>query len=63
MRSREMFIPMRLDWLVVPDQNVEGVTYAYAIAIIERKLKNKQSPLVWMRDKDGELQKCFIVFW
>ncbi|MGH1433792.1 MAG: DUF1853 family protein [Lewinella sp.] len=62
-RSLEFFIPTKLDWLVVPNHNVEWITYASALAIIEKDLKNKRSPLVWIKYKDDRLQKCFIVFW
>lgn len=62
-RSLEFFIPTKLDWLVVPHQNVDWINYSSALAIIEKSIKNKRSPLVWMRDKDGQFSKCFIVFW
>lgn len=59
----EFFIPTKLDWLVTPHHNVDWINYSSALKIIEADISNKRSPLVWTKRNDGELRKCFVVFW
>jgi hypothetical protein len=59
----EFYIPKKLDWLVVPYQNVTWMTYTSVLTTIESEINNKRSPLVWLRHRDTELTKCFITFW
>jgi hypothetical protein len=59
----EFFIPEKLDWLVTPHHDVEWINYSSAVETIEIDISQKRSPLVWIRRNDGELSKCFIVFW
>jgi hypothetical protein len=57
------YVPTKLDWLVTPNNNVEWLNYSSALEIIEMNINNKRSPLVWIKKKNNELSKCFIVFW
>jgi hypothetical protein len=59
----EFFIPSKLDWLVMPHHDVNWINYSSVLEEIEAAVNNKRSPLVWMRRNDGDLCKCFIVFW
>ncbi|MFT6720974.1 MAG: hypothetical protein ACJA0J_001772 [Bdellovibrionota bacterium] len=57
------YIPTKLDWLVIPNNNVDWLNYSSALEIIKIGINNKRSPLVWIKKKNNELSKCFIVFW
>jgi hypothetical protein len=57
------YIPTKLDWLVIPNNNVDWLNYSSALEIIKMGINNKRSPLVWIKKKNNELSKCFIVFW
>ena len=59
----EFFIPTKLDWLVTPNNNVDWINYSAALEAIKLHIDNERSPLVWVKQNDGELSKCFIVFW
>jgi len=59
----EFFVPAKLDWLVVPHQNVKWLSYDFGLEAIETDINSNRSPLVWLRQNDGGLSKCFIVFW
>ncbi len=59
----EFYIPKKLDWLVIPHQNVNWMAYASVLEILESETSNQRSPLVWLRNNDTELTKCFITFW
>lgn len=59
----KLFIPIKLDWLVTPNHNVDWVNYSSALETISRDINNKRSPLVWIKKSNDELLKCFIVFW
>jgi len=57
------YIPVKLDWLVIPHHNVDWINYSSALKIIESEINHLRSPLVWLNKNDGELNKCFITFW
>ncbi len=63
LQTHEFYIPDKLDWLVTPHTNIAWVNYSSALAIIEDQIHNERSPLVWIKDNDAELTKCFITFW
>lgn len=57
------FIPTKLDWLVTPHHDVTWIDYPTSVAIIEAELNDKRSPMAWVKQGDGKIIKCFIVFW
>lgn len=57
------YIPAKLDWLVVPHQNVAWINYTEALDTIRKVIADERSPLVWMKLADGELVKGFVTFW
>ena len=56
-------IPNKKDWLIIPHQNVNWLTFQQfkekSIEFLERKF----SPLCWLKRPNGELQKMFLVWW
>ena len=59
----EFYIPEKLDWLIEPNHDVNWLTYTTAQILIKEFIDDERSPMVWLKDKKGELQKCFITFW
>lgn len=62
-QNREFFIPLKPDWLIKPHHDVAWLSYTDANAIIKAQIDEKRSPMAWVRDKYGEIIRCFIVFW
>ena len=61
--SFEFYVPVKLDWLIIPHQEVNWLSYSAALEIIKSHIANQRSPLVWIKQGDGTINKCFIVFW
>lgn len=59
----KFFIPIKLDWLVVPRKHINWLFYEGYKEQIEMLLDAKKSPLCWMKKPNGELFKFFIVWW
>lgn len=59
----EFYIPEKLDWLIIPHNNIEWIDYDSAIIYIEQQIRLKRSPLVWLKYSDTKLKKCFITWW
>lgn len=59
----KFFIPIKLDWLVIPKQNVPWISFDKFSEEIKISLDNKLSPLCWLKNKNGTLQKFFVVWW
>ena len=57
------YIPIKLDWLIEPQKNVDWLThqdFSSAIAIL---LEQQKSPLCWIKNSKGKMQKIFVVYW
>ncbi|WP_296636986.1 DUF1853 family protein [Polaribacter sp.] len=62
-KKSKFYIPSKKDWLIKPQEQVSWITYAnFSVKIKEFEFR-KFSPLVWIKSKNGELSKCFVVWW
>ncbi len=59
----KFYIPTKLNWLVIPIQNVPWISFETFSEEIKISLENKLSPLCWLKNKNGTLQKFFVVWW
>jgi hypothetical protein len=61
--NHKFHIPAKLDWLVEPHEDVQWDSNEDFQEKVEKLLKQKKSPLCWMKSSEGTLQKFFIVWW
>jgi hypothetical protein len=59
----KFYIPVKLDWLLLPKQNVDWISYEAFYEEIKISHSKKLSPLCWLKNKNGILQKFFVVWW
>lgn len=59
----KFYIPEKLDWLNVPNHNVDWLSFDNSLLKLNAILSEKRSPLVWLKDANSNLQKCFITYW
>lgn len=59
----QFYIPVKLDWLIKPHNNVEWLTFETSKTEIEQFIIQKKSPLVWLKSENNEFIKCFITWW
>ncbi|MBF8150654.1 DUF1853 family protein [Winogradskyella sp. F6397] len=57
------YIPQKLDWLVLPHNNVSWQDYETAKYSIKEAIEEQRSPLVWLKYSETNIVKCFITFW
>lgn len=62
-KAYKFYISSKLDWLIIPHQNVEWQTYAQAHQHILDHINQKKSPMIWLSKTDGSLSKYFVTFW
>ncbi|WP_158979133.1 DUF1853 family protein [Cellulophaga sp. L1A9] len=51
------------DWIITPTAAIAWKTHQAILIDIQRSHERKQAPMLWMKDKNNELQKIFIVWW
>lgn len=61
--SLKFYIPNKLDWLIIPHNDVDWLDYEQAQIIVEKHISQKRSPMVWMRYNKRKIHKCFITWW
>ncbi len=59
----EFYIPSKLDWLIIPHNEVEWITYVEAVADIKKFIEINKSPMIWLKHNESTIEKCFITFW
>ena len=57
------YIPSKLDWLVEPHRDVAWVSLQTFQNAISELLTSRRSPLCWMKSREGQIQKFFVVWW
>lgn len=59
----KFYIPNKKDWLIAPHKNVNWSSFSLFKEISEEYLNRKFSPLCWIKHKNGEVKKVFLVWW
>ncbi|PHI21504.1 hypothetical protein CEQ90_01415 [Lewinellaceae bacterium SD302] len=59
----KFYLPQKIDWLIAPYPGVSWIDHSRMIEEVQPLINNGRSPLVWVKDKDDVLTKCFIVYW
>ena len=59
----KFYIPKKIDWIVTPHTQVDWQTYSAFIEMANPILERQFSPLFWLKFPNGELKKCFLVWW
>lgn len=59
----KVFIPEKMDWFCIPHSDVSWCSKKQYLEEIEMKLNEQYSPLVWVKQNNGEIFKAFIVWW
>lgn len=60
--DHEFYIPTKLDWVVEPHEAVTWMKFHQFKKEVKVILEQYRSPMCWMRSKNGEMQKFFVVF-
>ncbi|SHH61331.1 DUF1853 family protein [Winogradskyella jejuensis] len=63
LRNFSFYKPSKLDWLIEPHDKVDWIDFTEAKEIITGYINEERSPMVWLKDQNNNLQKCFITFW
>ncbi|PWH83582.1 DUF1853 domain-containing protein [Algibacter marinivivus] len=59
----KFYIPNKKDWLVIPHANVNWLNFNTFELKTKNFLEQKFSALCWIKFKNGELKKLFLVWW
>ncbi len=62
-KNLHFYMPKKLEWLTDLHNNIDWLDYEEAIIEIKEFIDNKRSPLIWLKDSDDHLKKCFITWW
>ncbi|MCX7549677.1 DUF1853 family protein [Xanthomarina sp. F2636L] len=62
-KMAKFYIPSKANWLIEPHAQVSWLTYTLFMQTVSPILEKKTAPLVWIKSPNGELKKCFVVWW
>lgn len=61
--SAKFFSPKKPDWPILPRNNQQWFSFEEIQEQITPLLQKEQSPLIWMKTKEQEFHRFFIVWW
>ncbi|AUP79943.1 DUF1853 family protein [Flavivirga eckloniae] len=59
----KFYVPKKKDWLVRPHTNLKWLNFNEFEIIAKDYFEQQFSPLCWVKFKNGELKKMFLVWW
>ncbi len=59
----KFYIPVKMDWLLEVQTQVEWISYLQFHERIEPIIANKTAPLCWVKFPKGTVQKFFVTWW
>ena len=59
----KFYIPIKVDWLLEVQMQVDWMSYLQFHERIEPKIANKTASLCWIKFPNGVLQKFFVTWW
>ncbi|MFL1012802.1 DUF1853 family protein [Flavisericum labens] len=59
----KFYIPTKFNWLIEPVSQVDWMNYSLFYENMQVLFEKQNSPLCWIKFKNGEIKKCFIVWW
>jgi len=62
-KTSKFYIPRKENWLLEPHPQVDWLLYETFMEALNPILEDKTSPLVWIKQNNGELSKCFVLWW
>jgi len=61
--NAKFYIPKKMDWFLKPHSFVEWQNFEAFSKAVPSFLAQQKSPLFWLKKRNGELLKCFLVWW
>ncbi len=62
-KNCKFYIPSKVNWLQEVQPYTDWITFHQFSPKIEVLIKEKTSPLCWLKTQNGEVLKFFIVWW
>jgi len=59
----KFYMPPKIDWLIEIKTQTDWLGYHAFLTQLKPLIDHKTSPLCWIKRPNGELQKCFVVWW
>ena len=59
----KFYIPKKIDWIIAPHTQVDWLNYLEFTTVSNTILERKFSPIFWLKQPNGILNKCFLVWW
>ena len=59
----KFYIPDKNDWLLIPHQNLDWLSFNQFKVKSKEYLDREFSPLCWIKKQNGEIEKFFLVWW
>lgn len=63
LKDCKFYIPSKIEWLSLLSSNLSWINFDTYKLKIKTLLKEKRSPLCFVKDKKGNLSKIFVVWW
>ncbi len=63
LKNYQFYVPSKLEWLTKPYLNIDWQSYKDISLLLEEHIRDNRSPMLWLKDRDDAITKCFITWW
>lgn len=61
--EKKFFMPVKQDWMIDKIVNKTWYGYEEILPVIQQEIDKKQSPFLWIKTAENEIESCFVVWW
>lgn len=62
-KHHTFYIPKKINWFTDETQHTKWYSYSKTLLQLQEFMEQKQSVMMFRRNKKGETRKCFVVWW
>lgn len=62
-KNHQFYIPKKINWFCDETKHTQWQSYSKLLKQLEGFMNEKQSVMIFKKDEEGGIQKCFVVWW
>lgn len=61
--DNKFFMPLKQDWMMDSIVNKIWFSFEEIRSVVQQEIDKKQSPFLWIKRADDQIESCFVVWW
>lgn len=61
--AAQYYMPRKLEWVIKPNNDVKWMSHFETLMEVNLRMVKQNSPILWVKQPSGEIEKLFVVWW